>query len=1069
MQDIRDEIQKQLRWSFFGPDNSAEEREKALLNEIEREDPNKRYITGILSPQLNISDDEESKDDTPFSKTGVSDSSFGFTFCLPNSYKGALTIGANFSTYNRIKREGVEVFIRQPFEPSFDLLFSDIKENSKKEFSLTKVGPNPDEIKLVLTRRTDVKNNDGVVYTLSIVHLGKEDSGLRPWRSTLYHVELWAKYASGDFMHLPYESLDLTEDKRLASLLYRNIHRYAVGHGCGANWDTEPVGEIRSTFFPDVEVPVFKHKDIATLSISMKHWASGAKDYDILNDIGSGYSDWLLGQVDISLDLTDEQKVLFEKNKKSVEKTVDRINSGIALLKSNEDVQFAFQWMNQAILTQQITSKLKSKPSFDGAAVINGSYVGFDVLKESSWPVENSSKYGKWRLFQMAFILMCLPDIVSNNKPAPMDLIWFPTGGGKTEAYLGVSAFLLLYERIAKQQSFGVRIIMRYTLRLLTAQQFERAASIILALDDIRKENVAKLGERSYSIGLWVGGSVSFNKHGMPSGNWHKTVFNSNNWFDNLDYRYHNKPWPWVLQKCPRCAREFGVKEVNDKKLVYGVKRADNDKIIFSCHCSTYEDKKLPIYIVDEDIYKELPSMVIGTVDKFTRLSWLPESSKILGVNAISRGKHSPISLIIQDELHLLEGPLGTITGLYEAAIDYLIERTGGSPKRIGSSATLAMAAEQCKSLYGLKTDQVNIFPAPVLNWNDNYFSYVDLDEEGRRYVGVYANGSPSNKTTQYKLYASLLKSGAELVDNTKPNTEGYSTLVNYFNSIRDMGQALSLMGDDVPRELRSLYIQHEVPTSNQRTFVDINSGLVQMHGNVSSDKVQHYMQRLLSKYGEDQHVHTVLATNMISVGLDIPRLGLMAMIHQPKTMAEYIQASSRVGRGGSSGLIFVMLSSLRSRDRSHLEDFRTTHMKMYSLVEPSSLTPFSLSSMERALAGVLIAAFRNDPEFGLFEHFGPIDVKVKGLVRKFFEKRIELIDPTEKVAFIEKFEEICKQWNSGGFRSFGKEVHHARADKPLMVPFLTPCSSWSIKPFQVLQAMRNVDSGLELKQLVNE
>jgi hypothetical protein len=368
-----------------------------------------------------------------------------------------------------------------------------------------------------------------------------------------------------------------------------------------------------------------------------------------------------------------------------------------------------------------------------------------------------------------------------------------------------------------------------------------------------------------------------------------------------------------------------------------------------------------------------------------------------------------------------------------------------------------------------LETKRINIFPSPLLNWDDNYFSFVDQSKEGRKYVGVYANGSPSNKTTQYKLYASLLKSGAELVDNTKSNTEGYSTLVNYFNSIRDMGQALSLMGDDVPRELNSLYKRNEVPYEQQRKFVDINSGLVQMHGNVSSDKVQGYMQRLLYRYGEDKHVHTVLATNMISVGLDIPRLGLMAIIHQPKTIAEYIQASSRVGRGESSGLIFVMLSSLRSRDRSHLEDFRTTHMKMYSLVEPSSLTPFSLSSMERALYGVLIAAFRNDPEFGLFEHFQSIGDDVKHLIKEFFSKRIELIDPTEKVAFNEKFEMFCKRWNSEGYQSFGKEVHPQKADMPLMVPFLTPCSSWNVKPFQVLQAMRNVDSGIELKQIGNE
>jgi hypothetical protein len=277
MQDIREEIQKKLRWNFFGPDNSIEERKSDFLNYIPHEDPNKRYITGILSPQLNVSDSEDSTDDTPFSKTGVSDSSFGFTFCLPDSYIGKLDIGVNYSTYVSEKNDARETFVRQPFDPSFDLVFSDIKKNSKKEYVLAKVGPDNDEIKLILTRRTDVKSNVGIVYTLSIVHLGKESSGLRPWRSSLYHVELWAKYSSGEFMHLPFESLDLTEDKKLSSLLYRNIQRYAIGHGCGTNCSKGPINEIRSTFFPDVEVPVFRHKEMDTLATSMKHWASGAK------------------------------------------------------------------------------------------------------------------------------------------------------------------------------------------------------------------------------------------------------------------------------------------------------------------------------------------------------------------------------------------------------------------------------------------------------------------------------------------------------------------------------------------------------------------------------------------------------------------------------------------------------------------------------------------------------------------------------------------------------------------------------------------------------------------------
>ena len=100
------------------------------------------------------------------------------------------------------------------------------------------------------------------------------------------------------------------------------------------------------------------------------------------------------------------------------------------------------------------------------------------------------------------------------------------------------------------------------------------------------------------------------------------------------------------------------------------MKKSSEDKIVFSCSCSGEVDNRLPILVVDEDLYNDLPSMVIGTVDKFARLSWVPESSRLLGVNVLGMGKHGKLKLIIQDELHLLEGPLGTIVGLYESAID---------------------------------------------------------------------------------------------------------------------------------------------------------------------------------------------------------------------------------------------------------------------------------------------------------------------------------------------------------------------------------------------------------------
>lgn len=1068
MQDLRNTMTKELRWSFFGPDHTDIPEDLNSLNRLERQDPGKTYITGILSPQLTSGEDESSMDDSPFSKTGANDSSFGLTFCLPLKFTGSVNYGVDLSTYTRETVDGVETFLRQPLSPKFTIDHSQVKASSKVEQEILKIGQDNAPVKLILTRRTDIDSPAGIMFTLSIVHFGKEESALRPWRSSLFHVRVWIRYDKGEFAELPFDPMDLTEDKRQSSLLYRHVHRYAVGHGCGVNWSNKAVKEIETTFFPEVEVPVFKHRDLRSDALNMLKWASGNEDLELLNSIPGSYSQWMEEQVDEAALLEGDLRETFERNCRKVEHSQERIKEGIKILSSNKNARTAFKWMNLAMLSQQIRSKMDNVPIVDGpGGPVPGETTSFDLMDPETWPVDDPTRFGRWRLFQMAFILMCIPDIVEGEKEPKMDLIWFPTGGGKTEAYLGLSAFLLLFERLDGNNSKGVRIIMRYTLRLLTAQQFERAAALVLSLDDLRMERPGILGETPFQIGLWVGSSVTFNKHGNPTNNWSREVNSGNAWYDNLRYDYPNRSWPWVLQKCPRCAREFGVKKNENGKRAFGITRREKDnKIIYSCRCSQYKDGYLPIVVIDEDVYEELPSIVIATVDKFARLSWKPIAAKILGVNALGRGKHSQVSMIIQDELHLLEGPLGTIVGLYESALDYLMERTGASPKRIGSSATLAMAPEQCNSLYGIDTENVKVFPPPVLNWNDNYFSYVDKRSKGRRYVGVYANGSPSNKTTQYRLFASLLQTGGKIAELYGYEGESFSTLINYFNSTRDMGHALSLMGDDVPRELRNLQRRFNIPREQLRNFIDINYGLVQLHGNVSSDTVQRDMSRLLTPYKDRGHIHTVLATNMISVGLDVPRLSLMTIMHQPKTMSEYIQASSRIGRGRTPGVVYVVLSALRSRDRSHLEDFKLTHDKMYSLVEPSSLTPFSTNALERALPGVLVAMFRNDPEHGLFENFSVLNDELIEKVKGFLVKRINNVDPNELNNFLEKFKEFCLSWNREGYRSFGSERNISKANFPLMVPFLTPWTTPNTRPYQVLQAMRNVDSGLELEQI---
>lgn len=1061
MQDFREELIRDLHWSLSGPrlDDSDKDFGRFDFLNGQEGDPGSRFITGILSPQMGIVDDESSLDDTPFSSTGCSDSSFGFTFCIPFSAEGPWTIHADLSHYERaegvpwnLRKEGTSVkgFRRIPshFEESLDL--KSWKEGGEKEWKLLTFGPEKDgvvDIKLLLVHRRDMDVQDGRVFTLSIFNEGKVGGGRRPWNRTAFHVSLRVISEAG-FAALPSSSAFFNEEGARSDLLYRNVKRHAIGHGCGTQFIDER--EIRTTFFPEETVPVFTHRSLETEALNMEAWAKGGLDVEVLDVIPDHYAAWLEDEMQAGRNLSEERKAVLKANLEAANLCVRRMRSGIKRLKTDRQCRQAFCWMNEAMLVQQVRSKLPRVDLFeDGGAWRYGEVSDVNPLDRGSWS-SDLEYLGRWRLFQMAFILMCLDDVSGGNPEEHLDLIWFPTGGGKTEAYLGLSAFLLLYDRMSEGDIKGVRILMRYTLRLLTSQQFERASSLILALDEIRQRE-SELGQTAFSIGLWVGGGVTFN-----------TQKGAAHWYSGLETDTYSK-WDWVLQRCPRCAREFGLKREGGAMRAFGVTRDSRGHVHFACNCHGGEPERLPIHVVDDDVYDELPSLIVATVDKFARLPWKHRSSRLLGVHALGRGEHSKLVMIIQDELHLMDGPLGTIAGLYEAGIDYLISKTGAKPKRIGSSATLAMAGEQCRDLYGVPLESVRIFPAPVLNWDDNHYSFVDSTVPGRKYVGLYANGSPSNKTTQYKLFAALMRTGGALAASGNPVAEGYSTLINYFNSRRDQGQALSLMGDDVPRELRLLAGRNG---DEKRTYIDISDrGLVQLHGNVKSDEVQRSFARLVRKVGDRGHVRTVLATNMISVGLDVPRLGLMAMVHQPKSMSEYIQASSRVGRGRTPGLVVVMLSALRSRDKSHLEDFSFTHRRMYSLVEPSSLTPYSASALERALPGVVVSMVRNAPDHHMEDAPVPIPDSLKEEIHEFLLNRLKVIDPDEEVQFSKSFLEICRAWNTGGYHSYGQEVNIALAQRPLMVPFITPVKT-DVRPFQVLQAMRNVDSGLKLEQI---
>jgi len=304
--------------------------------------------------------------------------------------------------------------------------------------------------------------------------------------------------------------------------------------------------------------------------------------------------------------------------------------------------------------------------------------------------------------------------------------------------------------------------------------------------------------------------------------------------------------------------------------------------------------------------------------------------------------------LIVQDELHLISGPLGTLTGLYESALDLILSAKGPRPKIIGSTATIRRASEQVLALFNRTTCQ---FPPPGLSADDSGFTLIKKDLPGRRYAGVTTAGR-SAKFTLQAVAASLLQSAHAGL--SPEHRDYYWTLVTYFNSLRELGGALVLLQDDVYDSIQLFAKERSDEPKRSLGFIE------ELTSRRTQKEITGMLTQLEYPAGHPEVIDAVLATNMVSVGVDISRLGLMLVNGQPKTMAEYIQATSRVGRDKVPGLVVTVLNNAKPRDRSHYETFRTWHATLYREVEATSVTPFAARARDRALHAVLVAVVRH-------------------------------------------------------------------------------------------------------------
>ena len=592
----------------------------------------------------------------------------------------------------------------------------------------------------------------------------------------------------------------------------------------------------------------------------------------------------------------------------------------------------------------------------------------------------------KWRPFQLAFFLMNLCGVAdpANADREVVDLLFFPTGGGKTEAYLGIAAFTLVLRRLRHpgMSSAGLTVLMRYTLRLLTLDQLGRAATLICALERERQQNVDRLGDWPFEIGLWVGRGATPNemgnvKDGKKDTARARTIAYKNN---------SRKASPIPLEECPWCGTKFTPRGSFD--LVPDEKHPTDLRLrCVNRDCDFSRDQSLPIVAVDEPIYRRLPCFLIATVDKFAAMPWTGPVGGFFGrVDRYDKqgfygpchpqmgrplpGPLLPPDMVIQDELHLISGPLGTIVGLYETALDELCAREVGSkrvrPKIIASTATVRRAEGQIQALFNRGV--VDVFPPPGPDRRDSFFARTHQPEEShpRLYLGVAAQGK-SPKVMLLRVYLALLgavqKAYVEAGRAENPNNpaDPYMTLLGYFNSLRELGGSRRIIEDEVVTRLSDYGARKRV--GEAKGLFDnrvISYDVVELTSRVITDKVAEAKRKLALSFPDKECVDVAIATNMISVGLDITRLGLMVVLGQPKTSAEYIQATSRVGRDPDRpGLVVTLMNIHRPRDRSHYERFAFYHQSFYRSVEATSVTPFSPRALDRGLAGAVVGLAR--------------------------------------------------------------------------------------------------------------
>lgn len=872
-----------------------------------------------------------------------------------------------------------------------------------------------------------------------------------------------------------------SEEDRMLDFLYREKLSYGVGHNTACTWedcedDTKTPTWVSSTFLPQfnvksqsTDIEGFDKKQLEIKDLSS--FSDNDKDATISNlkILAIEYLKWINDEKNEAIKLKENDAKLALINIEKCKTIHKRMLKGIELLEINDNAFFAFQLANSAIYLQMFQNEKHFSDKKDG----------YEPFERTDIPQLNYQKYLTaeypdhkripcWRPFQLAFILQCLPSFIDDNSEDRdlVDLLYFPTGGGKTEAYLAISAFLIFWRRLQYPDNYGgVNIIVRYTLRLLSAQQFERATKLILACEFIRKNN-ADLGSEPITIGFWVGGTT------IPN-----TTIEAQKELSKVQERLNKNQYsinPFQLSNCQWCNTKIIGRAQANNKLSIGHRINRQNQLTSHClnpNCAYAEQNKgLPIFLIDEDIYKNPPTMLFATVDKFAQLAWKGEATSLFNHNDNRKPE-----LIIQDELHLLSGPLGSLVGLFENIILSLCSNEVQKPKIIASTATIKNVDEQVKALYNRN---VHVFPQNATNSDSTFFSKT-LSESKRRYIGILPTGKTQTMTS-LRLNAALLFARLELWKESEDKTEAdqFWTILSYFKSLKHIGRFSNKITSELIPEIKQLqvrYLLNNYPYTNN--YMNLSYRNLELTSRIPNERIKKNLDKLdipfegnLEKY---QSYDIVLATNMISVGLDVGRLGIMLMNGMPPNTAEYIQASSRVARK-DEGVVFSLFDPNNTRDLSYFEDFVSFHKTFYKQVEPISITPFAENALDKLLFTSMVTYFRH--KLGFVDNKMPyflIDNKelLANELNKIF-KIHTFADNEDKQLIAGKITNLIQEWDykiqkspppsrDGGLYYFAGK-HETNKKKNLLKPIQEQSNADDV--LVGMQSMRSVEPSASIK-----